>query len=433
VRLRIAVSTLVLVISCVGTPNAQMNGDAPKPPAIQNPSGEFGIGRIAFEWTDSKRKADNGDPATSEAASLMVYVWYPTDAPARDAKGILFPGAREIDAAPDLIPGFKGGPIFGGNWSDVVSGAIGSHAQNSAPIARAPHQFPVVIFSPGAFGTSFEYSGAIENLVSHGYVVASIEHTYETFAVAYPDGKVKSLPMKRIQQQYLAPPNSSPDQAQEKLNLWNRRRVDFRAADISFVLDKLTELNRSASKTQFAGRFKLSRVAAVGHSRGGWSAVVACRRDSRLRACVNEDGSAGGEGLDLPGSTRPSQPILYVEIPKTVEVSKDWGPLSKLHLTPEQWLQQWHEKVRTEFATFPSGGNFVVLNLAGMEHYSFSDRKLLEAERLKNPAKVEIETKNLESCEKVTSTFLDRYLKDDANSILKSDGGTTVEQFNLSK
>ena len=91
----------MLILNCVVIPMAQKSPDAPTLPAIQNPSGGFGIGRVAFEWTDSKRLADNGDPSTTEVASLMVYVWYPTDAHAEAAKGILLPGAQEIDATPE--------------------------------------------------------------------------------------------------------------------------------------------------------------------------------------------------------------------------------------------------------------------------------------------------------------------------------------------
>jgi hypothetical protein len=52
----------------------------------------------------------------------------------------------------------------------------------------------------------------------------------------------------------------------------------------------------------------------VGHSRRGWSAIVACRRDERIKARVSEDGNAGGQGLQYPGASIPKESNLYVEV-----------------------------------------------------------------------------------------------------------------------
>ena len=66
--------------------------------------------------------------------------------------------------------------------------------------------------------------------------------------------------------------------------------------------------------SQFSQRLDTNHVGVVGHSRGGWSAIVACRRDERIKACVNEDGNAGGQGLQYPGASIPKQSNLYVEV-----------------------------------------------------------------------------------------------------------------------
>jgi hypothetical protein len=150
-----------------------------------------------------------------------------------------------------------------------------------------------------------------------------------------------------------------------------------RGDDESFVLDKLTSLNGAPEKTsQFSGRLDLTHVAAVGHSRGGWGSILTCRRDSRVKACVNEDGTSNGEGLQYPGAATPKQPILYVEVPPVVPA--DWVVLKELQLTPDEWVRLWHETAYNEFSTFPAGGYFVELKLPGMVHYSFADEVLLQ-------------------------------------------------------
>jgi hypothetical protein len=393
-------------------------------PGLPEPSGPFGIGRVALDWVDPSRTADMAeDPATR--VRLMVYLWYPTKAPAKDARGVLFPSAKAVDADPAVSKGLKD-KIFGGNWPLVVSGAITSHAQENGAIARRPNTFPIVIFSPGAFMTCFQYTSAIEDLVSHGYVVAAIEHTYEVVAVAFPNGQLITYSPKRIQPDFLPAPGGTRQENEAKLMDWSRHRVDVRAADESFVLDRLIQLDRDKT-SQFSRRLDLAHVAAVGHSRGGWASILACRRDDRLRACVNEDGTSGGEGLQYPGAPIPKQPILYVEVPPVLPA--DWVVLKQLHLTPDEWIHKWHETAFQEFLTFPAGGYFIELKPPGMVHYSFTDEVLLQSEKDGMKEKIDIALNGLRLTEEVTRTFLDQFLKHDKHAELQDSGDMTVKFF----
>lgn len=262
-------------------------------PHLPRPSGKFAVGRTAFDWLDSSRFADIANP-DGKHAELMVYVWYPIDRPNTDIHGEFFPGAKEIDAAPEVAKALKN-QVFGGNWALAVSDALTSHAVIDAKPAIRPKRFPVVLYSPGAFMSSFQSTSFIEDLVSHGYIVASIEHTYEAFATKFPDGRVIPYSPRAIQPRFFPSANASKSEFTEKLQDWSRHRADVRAEDLSFALNKLIELNKHDDGSRFKGRLDLSRVAAVGHSRGGWAAVVACRRDQRFAACVNLDGNAAGK------------------------------------------------------------------------------------------------------------------------------------------
>jgi hypothetical protein len=365
-----------------------------------------------------------------EHSELMVYIWYPIEAPFKEVKGALFPGAKQLDSG---VRDSLKERLFGGNWPLVVSGAITSHAQENGPIAKNPKVFPVVLFSPGAFGSTFQYSGAIEDLVSRGYIVAGIEHTSEVFAVAFPNGDVHVYSEERIPKQFVPAPDATKEEYEVKLENWNRHCVDVRAADISFVLDKLIELNKAEDKpSQFSRRLDLGHVAAVGHSRGGWSSVVSCRRDERIKACVNEDGNAGGQGLQYPGAPIPKQPILYVEISPVLKpgtTQNDWIVLKQLNLTAEQWVQRWHDNVNKEFNSFPAGGYFVQLTLPGLEHYSFSDEVLLRAAKVGTREKEDMALRGLQLTEDVTRTFLDEILKNMKETTLRDNSEMTVKRF----
>ena len=393
---------------------------------LPEPSGPYSVGRVAFDWVDQTRVDEMAENPAAHP-ELMAYVWYPTEAATKPIRGVLFPGATKIDSVPGVSDSIKG-QIFGGNWALVVSGAITSHAQEDAPLVKNPRTFPVILFSPGANMTSFQYSSAIEDLVSHGYVVAAIEHPSEVFAVAFPNGDVRTYSAKRIPKTFRPPPNATIGQTNAKLQEWYRHCVEIRAADQSFVLDKLTQLNETSDKSsKFSGRLDLSHVAAVGHSRGGWASILTCRRDGRVKACVNEDGTSNGEGLQFPGTSPPKQPILYVEVPPLLPA--DWSVLKELHLTADEWVQQWHETAYKEFRTFPAGGYFVELKLPGLVHYSFTDEVILRAAKDGAKDKEDLALRGLHLTENVTRAFLDEYLNNEKQTELHDTSEITVKHF----
>jgi platelet-activating factor acetylhydrolase isoform II len=395
-------------------------------PTLPVPLGPHGVGRVAFDWVDQGRVDEMAENPAAHP-ELVVYIWYPTKATSKQVRGVLFPGAAKIDAAPGVPASIKD-QVFGGNWSLVVSGAITSHAQEDAPLVKHPKTFPVIIFSPGANMTCFQYSSAIEDLVSHGYVVAAIEHTSEVFAVALPNGDVRAYSAKRIPKSFLPPTNATLAQTNAKLQEWYRHSVDVRAADQSFVLDKLTQLNgTSDNPTRFSGRLDLAHVAAVGHSRGGWASTLTCRRDGRVKACVNEDGTSNGEGLQFPGTSAPKQPILYVEVPPILPA--DWPVLKELHLTADEWVRRWHETAYKEFRTFPAGGYFVELNLPGLVHYSFTDEVVLRAAKDGAKEKEDSALRGLHLTENVARAFLDEYLKNEKQAELHDTSEMRVQRF----
>lgn len=412
---------------------AQKTRDQSQLPTLPSPSGDFGVGRIAFDWVDRSRPADMAEDR-SPNTELMVYLWYPTEHRDSEAKGVLLPGAAQIDAVTPGVSEALKAKIFGGNWPLVVSGKIMSYAQENVPIAKTRKSFPVVLFSPGAFGSCFQYSSKIEDLVSHGYIVAAIEHTSEVFGVVFPDGKTHVYTAKAIPRQSIPPANSSKEEYENYLESWYRHNVDVRAADLSFVLTRLVALgaNSGASPSQFSGRLDMSRVGAVGHSRGGWAAIVACRRDERIKACVNEDGNAGGQGLEYPGAGTPTQSILYVERSPVLEpgtTQDDWIVLKQLHMTAEQWQQQWHETVNKEFRSFPTGGYFVELRIPGLVHYSFSDEVHLQATKDGDRTKEAEALRDMQRTEEITRAFLDEVLEGKKQDVLRNDANMTVTHF----
>lgn len=53
---------------------------------------------------------------------------------------------------------------------------------------RKRKSFPVAVFSPGFQGTRFVYGALARSLASLGHIVVTLDHTYETPVVEFPDG-----------------------------------------------------------------------------------------------------------------------------------------------------------------------------------------------------------------------------------------------------
>jgi predicted dienelactone hydrolase len=326
-------------------------------PEIPYPSGSFGIGRVGFDWIDNTRP-DNYDPKRKR--ELMVYFWYPT-AKSVGAKGQYLPGAAQMDAAPAIHELMR--QEFGKRWPPIVSGEISSHAVNGAPIASSRTPFPVLTFSHGVGGTGFEYTVLIEDLVSHGYVVASIEHTYTAKAVWFPDGRV-------ITERNDSPP-AGLSQA-ERLS-WKMKRtsvgIDQGAADVRFVIDRMRQLNHDKQHFALAGAIELERLTAMGHSAGAEFAARACQQDSRIYACVDLDGAMVPiAALPVYGDDRKIlQPLLFLEA---------FHPESNMGGPPDQ-IAEYKKVKEKQLQELRPGSYDVVLHSPGIAHPSFSDVPLL--------------------------------------------------------
>lgn len=146
----------------------------------------------------------------------------------------------------------------------------------NSPMAGGPH--PVVVFTHGYTGTFTDYTFLFEDLASRGYVVASVDHTYEATAVEFPDGRV----VKSVLGSYLSKSAKSDVQT---LTL----AVSVRLDDLKFVVNELERLN-AGGNDPFAGRLDMSRVALAGHSLGGLTALLGVQQDPRFRAGVILDG-----------------------------------------------------------------------------------------------------------------------------------------------
>jgi len=171
-------------------------------------------------------------------------------------------------------------PAVWSYFSELVRVALPAVHTNSCLDARIlDGAYPVVVFTPGYTGTFTDYTFLFEDLASRGYVVASVDHTYEATAVAFPDGRL----VKSLLGSHLKETGRADEQA-----LLTAESV--RVSDLQFIVGELAQLN-SDSESPFAGHLDMASIAVAGHSLGGLTALQAVQQDARIRAGIFIDGA----------------------------------------------------------------------------------------------------------------------------------------------
>jgi len=129
----------------------------------------------------------------------------------------------------------------------------------------------------------------VEELASHGYVVAALDQPHVAAMVVFPDGREAAYDDR------WAPPHSAFMDA----------HIPYLARDVIFTLDQVASLDRADPNGILTGRLDLERVGLVGHSFGAVVGSEACHLDVRLRAALLEEAFMPSEVVRPACSSRP--------------------------------------------------------------------------------------------------------------------------------
>src|SRR5215470_15217250 len=188
--------------------------------ALPATTGPFAVGKITVHWTDESRV----EPLSPnhEPRELMLDIWYPAESSNAVPADYLDEGAYEKALGAD---GFQN---FFRESSETLRKGVKTQAFAAAPYARSAKQSPVLIFSPGGSMVREVYAAQLEDLASHGYVVAAISHPYDAIVTLFPDGRQIAYSDKRW-------PATPSLEGEANLN-----QVEWHTNDIRFALDELT-------------------------------------------------------------------------------------------------------------------------------------------------------------------------------------------------
>ncbi|KAH7191768.1 Alpha/Beta hydrolase protein [Fusarium flagelliforme] len=290
---------------------------------MPSPPGPYNVAVRDIELIDSNR-IDAFAPEPNTKRRIMVSAYLPIDA--------------KHNCKPQVVPYMPAltASVFGelGASLGIPNGTIESFEMEFCNIStikssKSKKEFPVVIFSPGAQGTRLVWGAVARSLASLGYIVFTLDHTYETLVVEFPDGSAAYHTT-----------DDTPDLVM----------LEARTKDASFLTSQLS--NKTLTNSIFAnfpGTFNPERVAIYGHSFGGSTAAVTVQRDPRI---------IGGLGLDAP---------IYGSVNHEGFKDKPFILVAADRSDPFDW-DEFYSKI---------DGPKMVLEIMKTQHYAFTDVPLM--------------------------------------------------------
>ena len=280
---------------------------------LPKPSGPYAIGTKNLYFIDvSRPESFTSDP--DDHREVAVRVWYPAIMPKQGKPVDL------IENAPELASIYSSYSPLPATAFDSLS-STETHSYRGADILESPEPFPVLLFSHAYWAGMTQSTVLMQELASHGYIVVSIGHAYETSHFLKEDGSIKAFDprneefrLRGLERKNTLDIQRRISQTEDRQELETLLRelsrlrpktvesLDIWADDISFVIDKLDEMNHGSGF--FGGKLDTARIGVFGHSFGGAASAQACLTDRRCKAGINIDGLQLGD-LIYKNLTRP--------------------------------------------------------------------------------------------------------------------------------
>jgi hypothetical protein len=222
---------------------------------LNPPTGPYPVGQYNRCLSNPSRRRYYAQTGTD---SVMLSVWYPAAPLEPRLPERLFEDSIVTD--PDYWL-----PTGGIDWKARV-GRFSSYSITNAPLRTNSSGYPLVLYSQGGGGdwrkSCYQFA---EELASHGYIVAAIDHWDLAFTV-FPDGTLYKSP---------GVPALDPE------------GLSDRVQDLFFLVDELERMHQTDPILK--GGLDLGHVAATGVSWGGTTAAEYCRLDARCQALIGLD------------------------------------------------------------------------------------------------------------------------------------------------
>jgi len=265
-------------------PGMPTNTPAPTLPPTQVPAlsfpaltGAYAVGMTRRAYTDPVRFEDFS-PDPLDFRRVPVTFFYPA-VPAPDAQRGDYGNERELS----LFQQYYG-------IRTTYSLVLRPNFYVDAPASAGA--FPVLLFMPGLGSPTLLYRSILEQIASHGYIIAVIDPVYSSSFSVFPDGTFAVANRANLD-------NPTDETVDLVFQSW--------MADANLVLTLLSDVN--ANDPLLGGRLNLEKLGAFGHSFGGAVAIQLAHDNNRVLSALNMDGKLQGS-IVAEGIAKPVMLIL---------------------------------------------------------------------------------------------------------------------------
>ncbi len=260
--------------------------------------------------------------------------------------------------------------------------------------------YPLVVFSHGGTGIKSSNESLYRELASHGYVVCSIDHTYQSLYTKDENGKITFISMEFMNDISEEDASENREKSYHSYKKW----MEIRTSDIDFVIDTIiANSNDSTTEERLYQLVDTTKIGVLGHSLGGSAALGIGRSRDDVSAVI---------ALESPFLCD----IEGVENGEFV-FNSDPYPIPVLHIySDSSWehLDEWPQYAKN--AELLSDTEEIVYNvyMQGTGHFSLTDLSLTSPffTRIFNAQETTMDAEYcLEKINKICLEFFDCYLK----------------------
>ncbi len=225
--------------------------------ALLKPTGQYKVGTVTYEWTDDTREIKYNS-LLEEKRTIIVQIWYPA-----------LIDSNSVSASYNAIS------------QDYRN--VESHSYARARFNDKISISNLILVSPGRGTERFLYTTLIEDLASHGFVVASVDMPEIGYTI-YGDGFILK-PSNEFQT-----PQGMMAGPYEKVDSFYERPTAMGFNDLEFAIRKISELNDNDPNNRFTSRINTKNIGIFGHSLGGRIAGELTARNKNIKAYISMEG-----------------------------------------------------------------------------------------------------------------------------------------------
>jgi len=235
---------------------------------LPKPNGTYNIGTIQFDWINPNYQnlfSEN----IYDKRRIMVQFWFPGTSDESLEPSLYADNSIVIEA---LSNEYKIPPNLLKKAKNIKTNSY----HNLKPI-MLEGIFPLIIFSHGKGGYKSQNTVQFEELASNGYIVVSVDHSYDAMITVFSDGSIAP---------YVSD-NPKKVGSQIEADKITNKKLLSRVSDIRYVLDKI------CNEPNYHPLFNLidtSKVGMFGHSFGVTTTVLSAQTDNRIKVIAGLDG-----------------------------------------------------------------------------------------------------------------------------------------------